>query len=110
MYAAATGILWIAALGTLGGGMGRLSLDIGRYGDANDFAQIMLVSLAFWCFIISSPRRSLPGKLVPLTCIILQLVAFARTGSRGGLIGLGLTAMVLFAYSSGASRIKLITV
>src|SRR5204863_4295578 len=90
MYAAATGILWVAALGTLGGGIGRLSLDVGRYGDANDFAQIMLVGLAFWCFIASVPRRSILGKIVPLACVALQLLGFARTGSRGGLIGLGL--------------------
>jgi len=90
--------------------MGRLSLDIGRYGDANDFAQIMLVGLAFWCFIASAPKRSILGKIVPFGCIVVQLFAFAKTGSRGGVIGLFLTALILFIYSSAMARLKLLVV
>ena len=109
IYAAAAGILWVAFSGlALGGFMGRMSLDIGRYGDANDFAQIMLVGLAFLCFITSAPDRSILGKIIPLGCVILEFLAFARTGSRGGLIGLILTSVILFVYSSLLARLKLI--
>jgi O-antigen ligase len=112
IYSAAAGISWVAVMGSLLGGLGgsRLAMGVGRYGDANDFAQIMLVGLAFWCLIAFAPQRSLLGKIGPLACIALQLFAFARTGSRGGLIGLFLTAAILFAYSSFMARVKLIMI
>jgi O-antigen ligase len=112
IYAAAAGILWVALAGTLFGsvGLSRISLSIGRYGDANDFAQIMLVGLAFWCLIASDPKRNAVGKLVAVGCIGLQLIALAKTGSRGGLIGFALTALILFMQSSSLARLKLIVV
>jgi O-antigen ligase len=112
MYAVMLGILWVGLIGVISGNvnLSRLAMGMGRFGDANDFAQILLVGMALLCCAASYPGRGVVAKLLLGGLILIELAAFFRSGSRGGLIGLVLTSLILFKQLSLVGKIKLIMV
>jgi O-antigen ligase len=87
---------------------GRLVMDNGsRFADPNDLAQFLLLGLCFGMayFKKDSPLHLKIGLPVGLGLI---LIAFLRTGSRGGFVGLMAVTVVLFLSSSGGRRLRAI--
>ncbi len=85
----------------------RLGLAGGLYGNANDLALIMLLAIPFWWFILQDLDGVLPavafvGGMLPI------LYTLMRTGSRGGLLGLGALGAVLFLRSGRMARLRML--
>jgi O-antigen ligase len=100
------GLLAIMALVLRGvDNTGRLGLLGTRYENANDFAWTLILGFCFLAFLIVRGSRS--QKLIALFLSATILLALVKTGSRGGMIGLGMLGLVGFFQSSRAVRIKL---
>ena len=100
------GFLSIMALALRGvDNTGRLGLIGTRYENANDFAWTLILGFTFLIFLILRGSRSQKVISVLLSaCILLALV---KTGSRSGMIGLGMLVLVGFFQSPRAVRIKM---
>ena len=81
-----------------------------RFGDANDLAQIVLVGMALAAYLASDRMRSKPLRAFAWMVLPVFTITLAKTGSRGGLIGLFCALVALFAYSSMMGRIRILTV
>jgi len=104
---AAFGILCGAVIGLFGGGtvtqdrIGELNL---RFGDANEFAQVLLIGMCLMLGYSATPGRAGPAKILAYGAVIFMLVSFFRTGSRGGFIGLITVALFVFIKESVAIK------
>lgn len=101
-------ILVGAALSSAMGGSveGRLVIDNGsRFADPNDLAQFLLLGM---CFALAALKKGSPmfvrAALFPGLGLIL--IAFLRTGSRGGFVGLMAVTVMLFLSGSGGQRVR----
>lgn len=110
-----TACMWIA-LGALVSAVmnstvqyGRLSAGAGqRFGDANEFAQLLLVGMfLLGAYMVRRNTPLLPRALAAVG-IVFELVTFLRTGSRGGLVGL--LVVLLFFFFKGTPRARLVLV
>ena len=86
-------------------GGGRYSPGQGQQADPNDFALFMLAALPVWWFAAKQARSGIK-KILCLLCTAPVLVAFARTGSRGGFVGLCVVMALFFLSGSAAQRIR----
>ena len=86
-------------------GSGRLCLPGGRYGNANDFGFALLVGLPFLAFTFLQGRGVRKAAAVVLTGPVL--IALAKTGSRGCMLGAGMLVLYAFFRASKAVRAKL---
>src|ERR1019366_3385951 len=84
---------------------GRLCLPGGRYGNANDFGFSLLVGLSFLAFMFLQGRGVRKAAAVVLTGPVL--IALAKTGSRGCMLGAGMLVLYAFFRASKAVRAKL---
>ncbi len=87
---------------------GRLFPARGRFGNPNDFAQVLLMMLPFWWYMLRTPLASRLRRALAIVAILVFLGMMAHTGSRGGLIGLAVTAIVPFLYATARQRIAMI--
>lgn len=95
--------IWTLALGLLTAAIlsrvlgdystGRLKLEVGTLSDPNDFAMYMVMGLCFWLLLWQTTEKPAMTSFFYLPPILLLLMAFLSTGSRGGLIAL----VVVFA-------------
>lgn len=86
---------------------GRLGLTLGNLTDPNEYALILLVGLTLWIWLAAE----WPGvfkKLIAIAAMFIIGGAFARTGSRSGLITLAVIGFVLFLHTSLAGKVKLV--
>jgi O-antigen ligase len=84
---------------------GRLVVGFGTLGDPNALALFALFGLAFWALIGS---RMWPlARLIPLCAAVVVLIAFGKTGSRGGLVALAAGIGAHFWGSPFATKVKL---
>jgi len=101
------GILCGALIGLVAGGtsaqdrVGELNL---RFGDANEFAQVLLIGMCLMLGYSSTPGRSGVAKILAYLSVAVMLVSFFRTGSRGGFIGLITVALFVFIRESVATK------
>ena len=85
---------------------GRLGLTVGNLTDPNEYALILLIGLTLWLWLASQWSGVFKKGIVGVA--ILAIVgAFARTGSRSGLITLLVLAVILFFRTSLAGKVKL---
>jgi O-antigen ligase len=100
------GVLAIVALVLRGhDNTGRLGLLNTRYENANDFAWTLILGLSFLTFFLLRGNRR--EKLIALFLSAPILLALVKTGSRGGMIGLGMLAFVGYFQASRALKTKL---
>jgi O-antigen ligase len=85
---------------------GRLVLDNTRYANSNDLAWTLLVGLIFIGFLYL--RGSRWHKVIAALMVPPVLLTLSRTGSRTGMLGAGLLAVVALAQAKRATRIKLL--
>jgi O-antigen ligase len=85
---------------------GRLGLAGGRYENANEFGFALLVGLPFLAFMFLQGRGVRKAAAVVLAGSVL--IALAKTGSRGCLLGAGVLVLYAFFRASKAVRAKLV--
>lgn len=109
MTATAMGILVAGLLSFVVGHTetGRLGLTVGNLADPNEYAMILLVGFTLWLWL-ASEWPGLFKKLIAGGAILIIGGAFARTGSRSGLITLAVLALVMFIRSSLGGKVKLV--
>ncbi len=74
------------------GHLGRVSVG-GTY-DPNDIAMVMAVTFPFTVFLFLGAK--LKGKIVWGVLLVCMVLAILTTGSRGGLLSLGIACLLLF--------------
>ncbi len=87
---------------------GRLGLGRGRFGNPNDLAQILLMSLPFWWFLATRRGLTAPRRALAYAATLPIFITIARTGSRGALIATGGLLVILFLRSSLKYRVQLL--
>ncbi len=104
VVAVASGLVAIGSFVSSGGiGTDRQGLTgSGALSDANFFALYLAVCLALLCLVVSLNRGWL--RFVSLAVIPVSLVAIARSGSRAGLITLGVGLIMLLIHGSTTQR------
>ena len=85
---------------------GRVALPGGTLGDPNEFAITMMAGLPFWWFKAS--RASGFKKIAFLLATIPLYVAFARAGSRSGLIALVVLSVIAFVFAKGNQKVMIL--
>lgn len=87
--------------------LGRLALASGTLSDPNVYAMSLLMGLPFVLMQVKN-EESWFRKAIPLAAILPILYAAIQTGSRGGLIAMGVLFGVLLLRSSMEKRIALL--
>jgi O-antigen ligase len=107
---AAFGILCGAVIGLAAGNvaMDRIGEINSRFGDSNEFAQVLLIGMCVMLGYSVTPGRNGLSKLLAYVSVVVMLVAFFRTGSRGGFIGLLTIALFVFIRDSVATKIGIV--
>jgi O-antigen ligase len=85
---------------------GRLALPGGTLGDPNEFALLMVVGLPFWWFKASRAQGF--RKVFFLCCTLPIFLAFARAGSRAGLLAMFVLLLISFAFARGVQKIVIV--
>jgi O-antigen ligase len=84
----------------------RLGLTVGNLTDPNEYALILLIGLSLWLWL-ASQWSGVFKRCIVVGAILAIVGAFARTGSRSGLITLLAMAVILFLRTSLAGKVKL---
>lgn len=85
---------------------GRLGLIGSRYGNANEFGFTLLVGLIFLAFVYL--RGTGFRKASAVILVFPMLVALAKTGSRGTLIGALMLVIFVFTQASARGRVQMV--
>jgi O-antigen ligase len=114
IWACVLGIFITAAtalfLGTTAGGRLSTSLWQGSYADPNDLAQVLILGICLGCAILSRKQTGWVGRASVLLMLCFMFLAGAKTGSRGGLIGVVMVVAVLFFQSSVSGKVRILLV
>src|SRR4051794_5063901 len=84
---------------------GRVALPGGTLGDPNEFALTMVVGLPFWWFKAS--RATGFKKVAFLLATLPMYAAFARAGSRSGLLALMMLFVIAFIFAKGNQKVMI---
>jgi O-Antigen ligase len=87
---------------------GRLVLGRGTLGNSNEIAFDLLMGLPFMLLMLQDARGNKGKKFLVLCLMASNLLGMLRSGSRGGLIGLAVFAVLIFLRSSMAGKIGMI--
>ena len=82
---------------------GRIALPGGSLGDPNAFAMFMVVGLPFWW--LKASRAEGFKKVLFLVCTLPIYPAFARAGSRSGMLAMGVLLLATFFFANGSRKI-----
>jgi O-antigen ligase len=85
---------------------GRVALPGGTLGDPNEFAITMVAGLPFWWFKAS--RASGFKKVAFLLATVPLYAAFARAGSRSGLLALLVLLVIAFVFAKGNQKVMIL--
>jgi hypothetical protein len=75
-----------------------------RFGDSNEFAQVLLIGMCLMLGYSVTPGRNIFGRLAAYGSVLIMLIAFFKTGSRGGFIGLVAVVFYIFIKDSIATK------
>jgi O-antigen ligase len=87
---------------------GRLALDNGTFGDPNQFALALVVGLPFW-WDKAQRAATAVKKTYCLLCTVPIYIAFAKAGSRSGLLAFGTLMAVTFALAPMGRKLLIAT-
>jgi O-antigen ligase len=109
VHTLAWSVLVLALLALRYGDMsdGRLVLDVGRFTNPNDLAQILLMALPFWWYIAVNPNLKRSYRVLSYFAMVPIIMAMAKTGSRGAMIAAAVVAAILFWRSSVVNKMQL---
>jgi O-antigen ligase len=110
IWVLALGLLLAAILSRLVGdySTGRLKLEVGTLSDPNDFAMYMIMALCLWLLLWQTSSNPMATSLLFLIPLLLVLVSFIGTGSRGGLISLVVVFLVWLIHMPRRGRLGII--
>jgi hypothetical protein len=100
-------ILAVMSLYLGGNVVGRLVLSRTRYANPNDLAMILLTALPALGFMAMRPSNGL-RRVIAVVGSVPVLIAIAKTGSRGAVIGAAVMALVVFIKANAMDKLKLI--
>ena len=106
-----SGVLVMAMTATMGVSSAddeRLSTESGTFGNANELSMILSVLSPFFALVAASPRYSGITRLAAAGSILYSASIILRTGSRGGLLTMGLLAVVLFLKVSPVKKVVVV--
>jgi O-antigen ligase len=93
----------------LQGASGRIATDMrGTISNANDIAGMLLVTLPFVLFIVIRPGTRAWIRIAGGLVIIAGLYTLLGTASRGALVGLAATILIILVRSTTRGRIALL--
>jgi hypothetical protein len=106
---AAFGVLCGSLMGFVAGSdtLGRMGEASARFGDANEFAQVLLTGMSLMLGYLAT-RRNRFSRIVAYAAVLIMLVSFFRTGSRGGLIGLMAIGVYFFFKGSAGTKVGIL--
>jgi O-antigen ligase len=104
--ATAAGALILTMLGATMGE--RLVLLNSRFGNPNNNAMILLLGLPFLWLMAGSSSAGILRKMIVYATMIFAFTALVRTGSRAGMVALGILAISTFLRSSMAGKLKVV--
>jgi O-antigen ligase len=109
---AAWGVFLGAVIGFISGSdtLGRMGEASARFGDANEFAQVLLTGMSLMIGYSVNSKRNRLTRLFAYAAVVVMLVSFFRTGSRGGLVGLMVIAVFLFIRGSVGAKAGILVV
>jgi hypothetical protein len=88
---------------------GRMGLEFGSMGNANDYAAHLLMVLPFVLFLVTRPSKTkFIYRLAGVAAIGLGLYQALQTGSRGSMVALGAMMFIALIYGTVRSRIILV--
>jgi O-antigen ligase len=85
--------------------VGRTQLSTGTYGNANDFAALLILMCPFIALVIFTPKRNLIVRVIAVFFLLYGLYLILATGSRGGLVATVIAAAYLLTKVSMRVRI-----
>lgn len=85
---------------------GRLALPGGTLADPNGFALQMVAGLPFWWFKASRAKGF--RKIFFLCCTLPIFLAFAKAGSRGGLLAMAVLLVISFIFAQGVQKLVIV--
>jgi O-antigen ligase len=85
---------------------GRLFMSQGKFSNPNDLAQAILFGLPGWWLIIKRSRSPVM-RLVAFASVVVIMMTFTKTASRGGFTGLVVLILVYFWRSSSSGKVKI---
>ncbi len=86
---------------------GRLFLPHGKFSNPNEMGQALLLGLPLWGLVVLN-ATSAPVKVFASCVMVAMLYTTSKTGSRGALIGFGVTVICVFLRSSMAGKLKIV--
>jgi O-antigen ligase len=89
---------------------GRVAVLAGSLGNSNDVAMHLLMGLPFLMFVFGDQQRITFTRIAALAASLGLFLILVRTGSRAGLLGLGVLMIATFLFASMAGKFKLIAV
>lgn len=87
---------------------GRLSLEYGSLGNANDLASALLICLPFVTYVILDKSRNALVRLAFVGIAVMILLTVTKTGSRASLLVLGGMALLMFFKAGIANKAKIL--
>ncbi len=90
--------------------MGRVSGGTGTLANANEMAALLLISLPFWIGSAQSSGVSILRRLIVFGSLPLCLYLVVRTGSRAGVLTMGLLFVMFVFRLKGAARMIAVAV
>ena len=98
LHAIGYAILTVALIGLLLGSTasGRLYLPQGKFGNPNDYAQVLLIGLPFLWLMFKNAPPALSHRVPLLASLGVVMVVLAQTGSRGAFVSFAVILLVLF--------------
>jgi O-antigen ligase len=88
---------------------GRFNLEFGSIANANDFAAHLLFCFPF-VYWFGASSRSVTRKLLSFAGLSYGSYLIMGTGSRGGFLGLSISLVCLFLWSSSRQRLAMLVV
>jgi O-antigen ligase len=85
---------------------GRLGLMGTRYGNANEFGFTLLVGVVFLSFLYMQSRGF--RKALAVVLMVPVLIALAKTGSRGCMLGAGVLFVYVFFHTSMRTKARML--
>jgi O-antigen ligase len=104
--AAATATIVVLSFKFANMSSGRLAFGYGTLGNPNDFAAYLLVGAPFCVYAMLRARPFM--RAVWATTLLLLLVQFMKTGSRGGMVALAVLVVYMFWKSSMMWKVAMV--
>ena len=88
----------------------RLLLANSRFENPNTIATVLLLGMPFLWLLAGGSSAGMLRKIVVYSMIAFAFITLVRTGSRAGMVALGILSISVFLNSSAAGKLKVCSV